>query len=337
MKSTAFYHATTMNTSIFRPSALLLACNLFLGLRSVAAADGTNQAGANPAPRPRFGGPIELAPDDKPAFPEPPAGFNERRDNIPHGEVKAVTYESKSLGTRRQLRVYTPPGYSADRKYPVLILLHGLGMDDRQWLGGCHADNVIDNLLADGKIQPILMVFPNGDANLTAADCEAGRSSSRNGVNGRFDNWAAPFEKDLVQDILPFVQSHYSVYTNSEHRALAGLSMGGGQALNIGLVHPEIFACVGGFSSAPNTREFGGISSGGKLLPDPATGRQFKLIWIACGNKDGLIRVSQGVHRMLKEQGVPHVWNVDSHAHDDPEWSANLYWFAQQAFKTNSQ
>ncbi|HLP75423.1 MAG TPA: alpha/beta hydrolase-fold protein, partial [Candidatus Paceibacterota bacterium] len=119
-------------------------------------------------PRPRrggpggFGGPIELGPDDKPAFPEPPAGFNSRRADIPHGEIAVVQYDSKSLGTHRQVRVYTPPGYSADKKYPVLYLLHGIGGNDREWIQACHADIVMDNLIADGKVKSMIMVFPNG-------------------------------------------------------------------------------------------------------------------------------------------------------------------------------
>lgn len=278
---------------------------------------------------PRRGASIQLGPDDKPAFPDAPTGFNAKRDNVPHGEVKAVQYDSKSLGIRRQLRVYTPPGYAPDRKYPVLYLLHGLGMDDRQWLGGIHADHVLDNLLADGNIQPMIAVFPNGDASMTAAEAEAGRGSRR---TAPFDNWGTPFENDLLKDIIPFIESRYSVYADREHRALAGLSMGGGQALNIGLIHPETFAYVGGFSSAPNTREFGRLSSE-KLLPDPETARKLKLFWLACGNRDGLIGVSQRVHAMLKEKEVPHVWNVDAHAHDDPEWANNLYLFAQRIFK----
>jgi enterochelin esterase-like enzyme len=270
-----------------------------------------------------FGGPIELGPDDKPAFSEAPEGFNLKRD-VPHGAVKAVQYDSKSLGIRRQLRVYTPPGYSAERKYPVLYLLHGLGMDDRQWLGGIHADQVIDNLLAYGKVQPMIMVFPNGDASMTAEVTALGRGSNR---NGGFDNWGAPFENDLLKDIIPFIESHYSVYADRDHRALAGLSMGGGQTLNIGLVHVDTFAYVGGFSSAPNTRP------PAQLVADPEALKKLRMLWVACGSRDGLIRISQGLQRTLKEKGVPHVWNVDSHAHDDPEWSNNLYLFAQRLFQ----
>jgi enterochelin esterase-like enzyme len=297
----------------------------------------TSRPAAGPgARRGGFGGPIELGPDDKPAFPEPPAGFNVKRADIPQGEIKAIQYDSKSLGTHRQVRVYTPPGYSADKKYPVLYLLHGIGGNDREWIQACHADTVIDNLLADGKIQPMIMVFPNGNASVTANAVGEfrgeGAGARRGGGPGGFDGWGKPFEDDLLKDIIPLIESKYSVYADSEHRALAGLSMGGGQTLNIGLVHPEAFAYVGGFSSAPNTREFGGMSQD-KLLPDPETAKKLKLMWLACGNKDGLIRVSQGVHKMLKEQGVPHIWNVDSHAHDNTEWANNLYLFSQHIFQ----
>jgi enterochelin esterase-like enzyme len=142
------------------------------------------------------------------------------------------------------------------------------------------------------------------------------------------DVWLTPFENDLIKDIIPFVESHYAVYGDADHRALAGLSMGGGQALNIGLAHPETFAYVGGFSSAPDTK------NPPDLAPDPAVPKKLKLLWLACGNKDGLIRISQGVvHAYLKEKGVPHVWHVDGNAHDTPEWQNNLYLFSQRIFK----
>jgi len=274
-----------------------------------------------------FGGPIELGPDDKPVFDDHPAGFNVRRDNIPHGELTTVQYDSKALGTRRRMIIYTPNGYSADRKYPVLYLLHGIGGNDREWQRACHADNVLDNLLADGKIQPMIVVFPNGNANVTA-DTETGSRGA--GMGGGFDGWGTPFENDLIKDMIPYIESHYSVYTDREHRALAGLSMGGGQSLNIGLAHLETFAWVGGFSSAPNTK------SPAELVPDPATAKEkLKLLWLACGNKDGLIRISQGVHNYLKEKGVPHVWHVDSNAHDGTEWANNLYLFGQHIFRSD--
>jgi len=290
----------------------------------------TPQPAGRGAGRGGFGGPIELAADDKPAFPDPPAGFNVKRENVPHGELTVVPYDSKSLGTHRQMRVYTPPGYSANRKYPVLILLHGIGGNDQEWTKACHADIILDNLLAEGKVPPMVVVFPNGNASVTAGAAGAfpgeGRGAGRG--PGGFESWGMPFENDLLKDIIPFVESHYSVYTDRDHRALAGLSMGGGQTLNIGLSHIDTFAWVGGFSSAPNTKQ-----PPSALLPDPASARQLKLLWLGCGNKDGLIRISQGVHRYLKENGVPHIWHVDGNAHDNTEWDNNLYLFSQRIFK----
>ena len=305
---------------------------------------------AGRAGRGGFGGPIELGPDDKPAFPDPPAGFNIKRDNIPHGELTPVEYDSKSLGTRRRMRVYTPPGYSTTRKYPVLYLLHGIGGTDTEWTQACHANIVIDNLLAEGKVQPMVMVFPDGNSSRTVADLAAGgrgsgarggqapegRGAAAPGAPGagagrgrgmNMEAWLTPFENDLLKDIIPYIDSNYSVYTDRDHRALAGLSMGGGQTLNIGLVHPETFAWVGGFSSAPDTRQ-----PASALVPDPSVPKQLKLVWLGCGNKDGLIRISQAVHNYLKENGVAHIWHVDGNAHDTTEWDNNLYLFSQHIF-----
>jgi enterochelin esterase-like enzyme len=231
------------------------------------------------------------------------------------------------------MRVYTPPGYSTDRKYPVLYLLHGIGGTDTEWTEACHANHIVDNLLAEGRIQPMVLVFPDGNSSRTVADLAAGGrgagAGARGGGGGRgMDAWLTPFENDLLKDIIPYVDSHYSVYSDRDRRALAGLSMGGGQTLNIGLVHPETFAWVGGFSSAPDTRQ-----PPSALVPDPTVPKQLKLIWLACGNKDGLIRISQGVHGYLKENGVPHVWHVDGNAHDTTEWDNNLYLFSQRIFK----
>jgi len=137
----------------------------------------------------------------------------------------------------------------------------------------------------------------------------------------------AKFEGDLFGDVIPTIEARYSVSADREHRALAGLSMGGGQTLNFGLSHLGEFAYLGAFSSAPNTR------APAALLPDPAAAKQLKLFWLSCGNHDGLINISQGVHAYLKEHGVPHVWNVDDHAHDPAEWANNLYHFSQRVFQ----
>ncbi|HVI48071.1 MAG TPA: alpha/beta hydrolase-fold protein [Chitinophaga sp.] len=276
---------------------------------------------------------VFLKVDTVPVFSDPPAGFDVQRNNIPKGKLTVVQYSSKTLEKLRQMSVYTPPGYSLHTKYPVLYLLHGIGADFRQWTEWCQADNIIDNLIAEGKIQPVIVVFPNCDSRLTVTDTsKANRSGRENGFAG----YGKPFEEDLLKDIIPYIDSHYSTHSDREHRAIAGLSMGGGQSLNIGLHNLETFAYIGGFSSAPNTNKFGGMYTNVELVPDINAAREkLKLLWIACGNKDGLLWISQKVHQFLTEKGIPHIWNVDNHAHDNIEWDNNLYWFSQHIFKSD--
>ncbi len=282
------------------------------------------EAGARgPGPRRGFGGPIELKPDDKPAFPDAPQGFDQARDGIAAGKLEMVEYDSKSVGTKRKALVYTPPGYSPNTKYPVLYLLHGIGGDEEEWRRGGNPNVILDNLIADKSAVPMIIVMPNGRA----------QPDDRPGPNAMATAPAfAKFDQDLLGSLIPFIESKYSAIPERESRALAGLSMGGGQSLNFGLAHLETFAWVGGFSSAPNTRP------PAELLPDPEkAAKQLKLLYVSCGNKDGLIRISQNVHAYLKEKSVPHIWHVDEHAHDFQHWKKGLYQFAQLIFKTNAK
>ena len=278
-------------------------------------------AADTPPPARRPAAAIVLGPDDQPAFPEAPAGFDVRREGIPHGRMEMVEYDSATVGTKRKALVYTPPGYSADQHYPVLFLLHGIGGDETEWLRFDSPNVVLDNLLADGKAVPMIIVLPNGRA---LADDTPGKNVFSPEKAAGF----AKFERDLLDCLIPAIQAKYSTLTDREHRALAGLSMGGGQTFNFGFGHLDTFAWLGAFSAAPNTRP------PAELVPDPAAARaQLKLIYISCGNKDGLINFSQGVHRYLKEHDVPHLWNVDDHAHDPDTWGSNLYHFSQRIFR----
>jgi enterochelin esterase-like enzyme len=281
-----------------------------------------------------FGAPVTLSPEDnKEAFPKPPQGFDKVRESIAHGTLERVDYDSKTVGVQRWMEVYTPHGYSKDKKYPVLFLLHGIGgNENREWTRGGAANVIIDNLIADKKVEPMIVVFPNGNASTNTANTGRG---GRGGFGGggdpaalAGDGWGKNFEGDLIKDIIPFIQSHYSVYADREHRAVAGLSMGGGQSLDFGLGNLDTFAYVGGFSSAPNTR------TPEVLLPDPVKAAQMlKVLWISCGNKDGLMTFSLRTHAYCKEKNVPHIWHVDDNAHDFNHWKNSLYWFAQQLFR----
>jgi len=275
---------------------------------------------ANPAQaaRARMSRPVVLQPDDVPAFAEAPASMFERREAIPHGKLELIEYDSKTVGTRRKMNVYTPPGYSRDSKYPVVYLLHGIGGDETEWIRFAHPAELFDNLIADGKMVPLIAVFPNGRA----------QKDDRPGDNPFTTAPAfAVFERDLLDDGIPAIESRYSVKTERESRALAGLSMGGGQTLNFGLTHLDRFAWIGGFSSAPNTRP------PAELVPDPAAARQLKLLMLTCGSKDGLMEISQSFHAYLKANNVPHVWHVDGHAHDPEHWRSSLHGFVQRLFR----
>lgn len=278
-----------------------------------------NTKGARPPGEPRgFGGPIVLEKDDVPAFPALPEGADAVREGIPQGKLEMIEYDSKTVGTRRKLNVYTPPGYSTEKTYPVLYLLHGIGGDETEWDRFAHTRPLMDNLIADGKAVSMIIVMPNG------------RAQKNDRAEGNVFA-AAPafaiFEKDLLEDVIPAIETRYSVTKDREHRALAGLSMGGGQSLNFGLSHLDTFGWVGGFSSAPNTKP------PMELLPDPQVAKALKLLWLSCGNKDGLIFISQRTHRYLKEHDVPHVWHVPAHGHDPQQWQQDLYYFTQKLFR----
>lgn len=302
-----------------RCGALLGVAMLLLGrVRAAeppAAAD--NHAGNGPG----AGGVVALGPDDRRMFPYPPAGFDVAVDAVPHGRLELVTYDSKVVGTRRRMQVYLPPGYSPAVKYPVLYLLHGIGGDENEWEHYVHPDVILDNLIAKGEAVPMIVVMPNGRAQ---------KNDRPEGDLFKAAPAFARFEGDLLEDVIPAIQSRYSTQTSREGRALAGLSMGAGQSLNFGLAHLDTFAWIGSFSAAPNTRSLA------QLLPDPAVAAaRLKLLWVSVGRNDGLLHNNQGLHAWLKQNHVPHVWNVDGNAHNTPEWKNNFYNFARRVFQTS--
>lgn len=253
-------------------------------------------------------------------FVPPPAGFDVRREDVPRGKAEVVEYESSTVGIKRKAKIYTPPGYSAEQKYPVLYLLHGIGGDENEWTRSGVPDVILDNLLADKRATPMIVVLPNGRA---AKDVTA-----RDPIPKQSPAFAA-FEKDLLVDLIPYVEKNYSVKADRESRAIAGLSMGGGQALNFGLGNLDTFAWVGGFSSAPNTRPAADLVKDA----DAAT-KQLKLLYVSCGDQDGLFRISQNVHTKLEEKKVPHLYNViPGGKHDFKVWKSDFYHFAQRVFQ----
>lgn len=248
-------------------------------------------------------------------------GFDVPLTDIPHGKIDSISYNSTTVETTRQALIYTPPGYSEDKKYPVFYLLHGIGGDKMEWLNGGHPEVILDNLYAQNKIEPMIVVMPNGRA--MKDDSATGNIFAPDKVEA-----FATFEKDLLNDLIPYVESNFPVIANREHRAIAGLSMGGGQSLNFGMGNLDVFAWVGGFSSAPNTK------SPEELVPDPAKAKeQLKLLWLSCGDKDGLITFSKRTHDYLQTNNIPHIYYIEHGYHDFKVWKNGLYMFSQLLFK----
>jgi enterochelin esterase-like enzyme len=272
--------------------------------------------------RANFARPIVLAADDVRAYAPPPAGFADAQSGVAHGKVEAFTYDSVVTGARRSANVYLPPGYEKGRRYPVLYLLHGIGGNQEEWRWYVRGMEVLDNLAAGGKVVPMIVVMPNGRALADDRSPPEDKVFTPENAAG-----FARFERDLLESLIPAVDAAYPTLKDAAHRAIGGLSMGGGQSLNFGLKHPEAFNWVAGFSPAPNTE------APALLAKEAAQARgQLKLLYLSCGNRDGLINVSQGVHRQLREQGVGHVWNVDGYGHDRDSWAENLYHYAQLLF-----
>lgn len=249
-----------------------------------------------------------------------PAGFDQERQGIEHGRVELVEYKSSTVGTVRKCNVYLPPKYDASKKYSVLYLLHGIGGDEYEWLNGGAPNHILDNLYADGKLEPMIVVMPNG------------RAQENDRAEGNVYAAApafANFEGDLIKDLIPFIESKYSVYTDQKHRAVAGLSMGGGQSLNFGLGNMDLFGYVGGFSSAPNTKQ------PKELIPDvAATKENISVLWMVCGSEDGLMFSSANLKAFCEQNDVPcTLINYPGEGHNFVVWKYGLYNFAQLIFK----
>ena len=247
---------------------------------------------------------------------------DEWRD-VPHGTVTVHWYESKASGTRRRVHVYTPPGYGkdADKKYPVLYLLHGSGDNDSHWMHIGRANVVADNLIADGKALHMVIVMPDGHV----VERPSGPVDDKTRMEIR-----RAFEKDLLQSAVPLVEASYRVRTDASSRAIAGLSMGSAQSLTVGLGNTDKFAWVGGFSGAISRED--PVLSG--LKADPAkTNERLKLLWLAIGKEDGGVKNKQALSAALKEIGVKHEYHETDGAHRWSVWRLYLAEFLPRLFR----
>jgi len=229
---------------------------------------------------------------------------------VPHGTIHEHTYFSKSLSIKRRLQVYTPPGYEKNSvNYPVLYLFHGSGDTDATWTEFGRAHFIADNLLAQNKTKPMLIVMTDGHAFTGNPTQVSGDLISRN---------VGAFGEDLRKDVIPLIEAAYRVKANRDNRAIVGLSMGGGQSLGVGLRHRELFAWVGGMSSYLPAPE--------KLVAEvfPESKNDLKLLWIACGKEDRLIENARQLSAALKEKKIEHEFKETAGNHSWPVWRRYL-------------
>jgi len=241
--------------------------------------------------------------------------------NVPHGTVKALPYKSKSLGTDRKVMVYTPPDYEkSTARYPTLYLLHGAGSDETSWTQRGQAHVILDNLIADGKLKPMVVVMPFGFAAARAPGAARG-DAAENKMQRE------GFTKDFLADVIPTIESAFRVYPDRDHRAIAGLSLGGAQALALGLSHTELFSRVAAFSpamGAANNPTTGGVDFEMVLSDAAKINSQVKFLWVSCGTEDTLFDSVRQFSNQLSQHKVEHIWRVTGGAHTYPVWQRNL-------------
>lgn len=258
--------------------------------------------------------------------PGPETAFEDNRA-VPHGEVREVWYQSSTLGMMRRMHVYTPPGYEkGTTKYPVFYLLHGGGDDDSGWNTIGRSGFILDNLIAAGKAKPMMVVMPNGSMPLPA---QTGTPDAQ--AMNRMRNL---FAGELLKDVMPYVEKNYRTLTNPENRAIAGLSMGGFQTLDLTLTRPELFDYVGVFSSG----FFGATADEAdtkyaKVLNDPTFNRGKKLFWVAIGKDDFLMEANKKTLALLDKHQIKYQYKESSGGHTWINWRQYLNEYTPLLFK----
>jgi enterochelin esterase family protein len=262
----------------------------------------------------------------------PGAAFMDTQ-NVPHGAVAAVTYYSTALGRFRRMHIYTPPGYEKDsEKYPVLYLLHGALDCDDSWTSAGRAGFIIDNLIAEHKAKPMIIAMPAGHTSRIFTMPSPGARDE--------------FSEDFVTDIMPYVEAHYRVLADRAHRAMAGLSMGGMQTLNVTMSHLDEFGYIGVFSSGLfNFRAGRPGTSGVQPGPPPEWEQQhpmldnaslksgLKVFWFSTGSEDFVLATTKATLDVLKRHGFSPVFQESPGGHTWINWRNYLEQFAPQLFR----
>ena len=257
--------------------------------------------------------------------PDEQLNFYQPKD-VPHGEVRLHWYHSKTTGVVRKCLVYTPPGYDSDtsKKYPVLYLQHGSGESEYGWTMQGKVNFILDNLIAEGKAVPMIIVMDNGYAARPGAENEPRPGGRDNKL----------FSELVINEIVPMIDREYRTIADRQHRAIAGLSMGAGQAMQTGLGNLDTFASIGAFSGGGGGRNFDPNTSYSGIFRDSSIANQkIKLLWLGCGDLDAGFAPAKKMHEVLAEHNIRHTWFECHGSHEWQVWRTHIHEFAQLLFR----
>lgn len=249
---------------------------------------------------------------------------------VPHGTVRLETYDSKTVGAPRSLWIYTPPGYDkGTQKYPVFYLLHGSGTIDSSWILTGRENIIMDNLLAEGKTKPMIIVNPLGYVE-EGVGLGPVRTADANATSGR-GGPANAFGDDLIDDVIPYVEKNFRTLKDADHRALGGLSMGGGQTISVGFPHLDLFHTLIIMSMGAQNAD----TAYPAFFGNPAaTNKTLKLLWLGVGKDDNLVGpMAKSLEATLAAKGIKHVYSVSEGRHEWVVWRHALYEVAPQMFR----
>ncbi len=272
--------------------------------------------------------------------PGPASDLYVNKAGVAHGTVIKTWYKSDVLGMQRRLYVYTPAGYEqGDRKYPVFYLLHGGGGDEDAWTTMGRTAQILDNLIAQGKARPMLIVMPNGNANQAAAQNDIPLQHQMNLAD--YQNLAGKFEESLAKEIVPFIDKNFRTYSDKQHRAIAGLSMGGMHTQNTTFNYPEVFDYIGVFSMG--IANFGRQDEAERLAKERDEKIEalkksgYRLYWIACGTEDFVYSGVTGLRKILDSHQFRYVYRESTGGHTWANWRIYLSEFAPMLFKADAE
>lgn len=264
-------------------------------------------------------------------------------NNVPHGNVNRVWYDSPTLGTQRRMTIYTPPSYEKGGKYPVLYLLHGAGGDEEAWVSLGRAAQIMDNLIAQGKAKPMIVVMTNGNANCDAAPGEWHKGFYKPSFMSHNESKPKATTEEAYKDVMKYVESHYRVRTGKDNTAICGLSMGGYHTFAISKLYPGKFGYIGLFSAAINMGGGNNSPIEDQLANSSIINNQFKtlfsaknkpnLYWIAIGKTDFLFAQNVGLRKFMDANKYPYEYHESEDGHIWRNWRQYLIQFGQKIFK----